>query len=128
MLRLAIAHEPRYAVDERELSAAASGFTHDSVEAMKREDPRAQFTLLMGADQYEKRSTWHRWTDLVKLCRIAVVARPGFRADAGTQTLPMAPSDVSASVIRARLARGEDVSGMVPAAVLGYIRDKGLYH
>jgi len=127
MLRLAIEHEPRYAVDERELSAAASGYTYDSIKAMQQEDPQAQFTLLMGADQYEKRSTWHRWADLEKLCRIAVVARPGCRIDAGAQTLAMPPSDVSASVIRARIARGADVSGMVPAAVLGYIRDKGLY-
>jgi nicotinate-nucleotide adenylyltransferase len=59
---------------------------------------------------------------------VAVVARPGSRIDASVQTIPMAPSDVSASVIRARLARGEDVSGMVPAAVLGYIRDKGLFN
>jgi nicotinate-nucleotide adenylyltransferase len=58
---------------------------------------------------------------------VAVVARPGSRVEAGVQTIQMAPSAVSASVIRARLARGEDVSGMVPAAVLGYIRDKGLY-
>jgi nicotinate-nucleotide adenylyltransferase len=128
MLRLAIEHEPRYAVDERELSAAASGYTYDSIKAMQQEDPQAQFTLLMGADQYEKRSTWHRWADLAKLCHVAVVARPGCRIDAGAQILAMPPSDVSASVIRARIARGADVSGMVPAAVLGYIRDKGLYH
>ena len=39
----------------------------------------------------------------------------------------MTPISVSASDIRARIARGEDVSGMVPAEVLNYIRNKGLY-
>jgi nicotinate-nucleotide adenylyltransferase len=34
---------------------------------------------------------------------------------------------VSSSDIRARLARGEDVSALVPAAVLDYIRQHGLY-
>jgi nicotinate-nucleotide adenylyltransferase len=39
----------------------------------------------------------------------------------------MAPLDISASDIRARLARGADVSALVPARVLGYIRQHGLY-
>jgi nicotinate-nucleotide adenylyltransferase len=39
----------------------------------------------------------------------------------------MAPLAISASEIRARVARGEDVSAMVPAKVLGYIRQHNLY-
>jgi len=125
MLKLAIAGERRYAIDERELSPGASGFTFDSVKALKAENPDAKFTLLMGADQYAKRDTWHRWADLEKLCAIAVVARPGSNVNANTISMP--PSPVSSSDIRKRLARGEDVSAMLPAAVLGYIEDKGLY-
>jgi nicotinate-nucleotide adenylyltransferase len=34
---------------------------------------------------------------------------------------------ISASDIRARLARGDDVSAMLPPAVLGYIREHALY-
>jgi nicotinate-nucleotide adenylyltransferase len=39
----------------------------------------------------------------------------------------MQPLDISASDIRARLARVEDVSALVPARVLDYIRRHGLY-
>jgi nicotinate-nucleotide adenylyltransferase len=39
----------------------------------------------------------------------------------------MEPLAISASDIRARLARGEDVSAMVPAKVLAYIRQHRLY-
>jgi nicotinate-nucleotide adenylyltransferase len=127
MLKLAIAGEPRYAIDERELQPGASGFTFDSVSALKKEQPAAALTLILGADQYQKRATWHRWAELEKLCAVAVVARPGFRVDAGAQTIPMTPSTVSASDIRSRIGRGEDVAGMLPAAVLGHIRKKGLY-
>jgi nicotinate-nucleotide adenylyltransferase len=62
MLKLAIANEPRYAVDERELEPGASGFTYDSIEALREQNPEAEFILLLGADQYEKRASWHRWT------------------------------------------------------------------
>jgi nicotinate-nucleotide adenylyltransferase len=127
MLKLAIAAEPGYAVDERELRPGASGYTIDSMTALKREHPQDGFVLLMGADQYEKRAGWHRWAELEKLCGIAVVARPGWNVDAKARVIPMHPQPVSASDIRARLARGEDVSAMLPAPVLGYIREKGLY-
>ena len=125
MLRLALAGEPRYAIDERELRPGASGFTFDSVKALKAENPDAKFTLLMGTDQYAKRDTWHRWPELQELCGIAVVARPGSNVTA--KTIPMPPSSISASDIRGRIGRGEDVRAMLPPAVLGYIKEKGLY-
>jgi nicotinate-nucleotide adenylyltransferase len=127
MLRLATAGESRYAIDERELRPDASGFTYDSVKTLKDEKPDAGFTLLMGADQYAKRDTWHRWPELEKLCDIAVVARSGSAVNGKVKAIPMAPMPVSASDIRARLARGEEVAAMLPAAVLGYIKEKGLY-
>jgi nicotinate-nucleotide adenylyltransferase len=127
MLKLATAGEPRYRIDERELRPGASGFTFDTMSSLKSEVPDARFVLLMGADQYEKRATWHRWPALEQLCDIAVAARPGSTVDAGAKTLPLTPSTASASDIRARIGRGEDVSGLLPAEVLNYIRQKGLY-
>jgi nicotinate-nucleotide adenylyltransferase len=131
MLRLALQDEgrdsSRHVIDERELQPGASGYTFDSVCALKREAPAGRFLLIMGSDQYEKRSSWHRWPELEELCEVAVVARPGFRVDAQVTTIPLTPSAISASDIRARAARGEDVSALVPPAVAAYIREKGLY-
>ena len=72
--------------------------------------------------------TWHRWQEILELASIAVFSRPGCAAaDAKAKFVPMRPLDISASDIRARLARGEDVSAMVPARVLDYIRQHRLY-
>jgi nicotinate-nucleotide adenylyltransferase len=127
MLGLALGDEPRYAIDERELRPGATGFTFDSVSALKKEDPATGLVLLMGADQYERRGTWHRWPDIESLCEIAVVARPGSTLDGKAKALQLAPMAISASDIRARIGRGKDVSAMLPARVLAYIRQKGLY-
>ena len=128
MLKLAIANEPRYAVDELELQPGASGFTFDSLSSFQRNFPDRTLVLLMGADQYAKRDAWHRWADLQKLCEVAVVARPGWKVDAKAKTIPMTPLAISASDIRTRVARGEDVSAMLPPPVLDYIRKHRLYH
>src|SRR4051812_17595536 len=55
MLKLAIGAESRFQIDERELRPDASGFTYDTVVSLKRENPDHAYTLIMGADQYEKR-------------------------------------------------------------------------
>lgn len=128
MLRLALAAEPRFVIDERELKPGASGYTVDTLASLQKDFPRTPLVLLMGADQYEKRGGWRRWQDLAKACRIAVVARPDFPKPEGDVihvTLP--PSSISASDIRARIGRGEDVSAMVPASVLEYIGTHRLY-
>ena len=127
MLGLAVAGEPRYIVDERELRPDTSGFTFDSLSSLHKEIPSNFFILLLGADQYAKRDTWHRWKDIEKLCGIAVVARPGSKLDAKVKTISITPMSISASDIRARIGRREDVSAMLPPPVLGYIREKGLY-
>ena len=127
MLKLAIAGEPRYAVDELELQPGASGYTVDLLSSLKGNSPDKSFTLLMGADQYAMRDTWHRWPKIEELCEIAVFARPGTNLETKAKTIPMTPLAISASDIRARIARGEDVSAMLPPAVHAYIKEKGLY-
>lgn len=129
MLRLALAGEPRYAIDERELAPGASGYTYDTLRALRAELPGGTpLVLLIGADQYAAIETWHRWRELLAEFRVAVAARPGWNPpDGRVETFAMPPSEVSASAIRARLAAGEDVSGLLPPPVLDYILANRLY-
>jgi nicotinic acid mononucleotide adenylyltransferase len=63
-----------------------------------------------------------------KLSRIAVFARPGSKiSDAGARVVPFEPMNISASEIRGRVSRGEDVGGLVPPAVANYIASHRLY-
>ena len=129
MLRLALAGEPRFAIDERELEPGHSAYSVDTMRSLRSElgagsDP----VLLMGADQYSRLESWHRWKELLELCRIAVFARPGWTLSrTGAQVVAMSPLDVSASDVRARISLGADDSAMLPATVFAYIREHGLY-
>jgi len=134
MLSLAIEGEPRYALDERELAPGASGYTYDTLTALRRElGPDVPLVMLIGADQYEKLGAWYRASELFGLCRFAVFARPGWSASASCLPrdvithVPMEPLAISASDIRTRIGRGEDVSALLPAPVLQYIRRHRLY-
>jgi nicotinate-nucleotide adenylyltransferase len=127
MLRLALAGEPRFEVDARELQPDASGYTFDTLQALRSEQPSADFHLLMGADQYEKLAAWHRPDEVKRLARIAVFGRPGIRLKEKVKLIPMHPMPISASEIRARAKRGEDLAPFVPSAVANYIARRRLY-
>jgi nicotinate-nucleotide adenylyltransferase len=129
MLQLALAGEPRFRLDARELEPGATGYTVDTLQALRRETgPERLLYFLMGADQLAKLGSWQRPDEVRSLARIAVFARPGFElAERDVERVPLAPMDVSASEIRARAARGEDLTDMVPPAVANYIARHNLY-
>jgi nicotinate-nucleotide adenylyltransferase len=133
MLALAIEGEPRYTIDERELAPDASGYTYDTLLALRAElGPSVPLVMLIGADQYEKLDTWHRARELFSLCRFAVFGRAASaqateRPRLGVIPVDMAPIPISATAIRGRIARGEDVSAELPEPVLRYIQRHHLY-
>jgi nicotinate-nucleotide adenylyltransferase len=129
MLQLALEGEPRYEIDGRELAPGASGYTIDTLKELRLElGADMPLWLLIGADQYAKLDTWHRPQDVKKLARIAVFARPGWQIeDKKVEVIAFEPMNVSASEIRARVARGEDISPFVPPAVANYIARHSLY-
>ena len=134
MLKLAIAGVPQYAIDKRELAPNATGYTYDTLVALRAElGTNVPLIMLIGTDQYEKLDSWHRSAELFSLCRFAVFGRPAAGAPSGQPPRPgvvhveMEPMPISSTDIRARVARGDDVSGVVPAAVLRYIQRHHLY-
>jgi nicotinate-nucleotide adenylyltransferase len=130
MIALAIAGEPRFVLDEREIRKAAPGYTIETLEELRAGlGPLPELVLLIGADQYARLQTWHRWQELSGLARIAVFARPGLSLDdaRGVTVVPMAPLDISSTAIRERIARGLPERGLMPDAVLDYIETRHLY-
>ena len=127
MLRLALQGHPQFSVDERELRPGASGYTVDTLSALRSELKGAELHLLMGADQYEKLDTWHRPDEVKRLAKLAVFGRPGIRLKENVQLVPMNPMPISASEIRARARAGQDLGGLVAPAVANYIREHRLY-
>jgi nicotinate-nucleotide adenylyltransferase len=99
------------------------GKTARTLEHLVAKHPDLDFALVMGADILPDTPKWYRWDRVLELARVIVVGRQGFPPVPGAPSLPA----VSSTEIRERIARGEDVSGLVPARVLAYVEEKGLY-
>jgi len=98
------------------------GRTARTLEHLRQKHPEYRFALVIGADILGETASWYRWDLVQSLARVVVVGRQGVAGGEG----PPLPK-VSSTEIRARLARGEPVDGLVPARVLEYVRERGLY-
>ncbi len=103
------------------------GKTARTLEHLVAKHPRLRFALVVGTDVLAETDKWYRWDRVRELARIVTVVRPGHPAGPAAGAAPVTLPDVSSREIRARLARGEDVSAMLPARVLAYVRQRGLY-
>lgn len=130
MLRAALADDDRFAIDDIEIRRGGTSYTVDTLRALHAADPAAELFLLLGTDQYEEIETWREPGELRTLARIAVLSREGrhpvLRAD-GASRVPVTRIDVSATEIRRRVAAGEPIRYLVPAAVEAIIRQHRLY-
>lgn len=151
MLRLAIAGRDGWAVDDRELRRDGPTYTIDTLNELRDElGPEPSLVLVLGSDQLRNLSTWHRYRELLTLAHIAATQRGPHRlaefdssvevmvATHGRDALPDAPAGaivffrmppvpVSATALRASLARGERPAELLPAPVLDYIDRLHLY-
>lgn len=125
MCELAFGDLRRTVVSDVERSLGGTSFTQRTLEHLAAERPGVELALVVGADALRDRRTWYRFDRIQELAGIIAVGREG--VDLPVATLLPAPPGMSATEIRARIARGEPVDGLVPRSVLQYVVDHDLY-
>lgn len=115
------------------------GDGHPRTVDLLRDGPWRDPLLLVGADQLCDFLEWKEPEEVLRLARLGVATRPGYpreRLDAVLARLAqpervlffeLEPLPVSASGIRARIAAGEPIDDLVPAALAAEIERRGLY-
>jgi nicotinate-nucleotide adenylyltransferase len=127
-LEQAVAGRAGLSVSRIELEREGPGYTADTLEAMAAGEPGARLWFVLGADQLEGFPGWHDPGRILRLARLAVVGRGGSEpaalaalaervAPGRADVLDVPPIGVSASMIRARIARGLPVGHLLPHAV-----------
>jgi nicotinate-nucleotide adenylyltransferase len=138
MVSLAIAGEPRFRLETSEIRRVGPSYTIDTVRELQDAGAmlRPEWFLLLGQDQYARLSTWRAWRELLQRVTLAVAARDGDEPQPDPAlrqvphrrlAIPMPAMPVSSTAIRARVAAGASLAGLVPPAVAAYIAEHGLY-
>jgi len=152
MVRAAVADQPSFVVDDREVRRSGVSYSVDTLTELRREYPQRSLCLLLGMDAFLGLPNWHRWRELLTLAHIVVAHRPGWRApttgplgevmvDHGTGTiraLHETPSgcvyvhsvtqlEISSTELRSLIIAGRDPRYLVPDEVRQIILETRCY-
>ncbi|CNK28391.1 nicotinate-nucleotide adenylyltransferase [Yersinia intermedia] len=154
MVELAVADNPLFSIDARELLRDSPSFTIDTLENLRKErGAELPLAFIIGQDSLLSLHKWHRWQSILDVCHLLVCARPGYSQTLETpelqqwlderrvldpQALNLQPQgliyladtpllDISATDIRHRRHNGESCDDLLPRAVQRYIELQGLY-
>jgi nicotinate-nucleotide adenylyltransferase len=142
MLELAISGNPAFRVCRLEVDRPGPSYSADTIEALRSRPPHAEVepVFILSAEAARLLHTWHDPARLLRLCRVAVVPRPGFRNPSRAWLSEHFPGLVdrftfldgpdmghSASEIRHRIAAHQSIRYLLPPAVETYLVEHRLY-
>ncbi len=152
MVKRVIQMNPIFELDDRELKRDKASYTIDTLEEIRRESPNSSIVFFVGTDSILSFHQWHRWQEILDYCHLVVCSRPGFDFNPESNLHPYLKArlvwdadllrmkkngmvfftqtdelPISSTLIRQKLAAGEDVSTYLPDYILSYIRQHHLY-
>ncbi len=141
MVRLALGGKPYFKLSTMEIERAGPSYTIDTLAELKGQlGAEDKLFFILGWDNLAQLPQWQEPWRLVKLCRLVAVPRVGYPVpdldsleaiipglSQATTLFDTPRIDITASVIRNRVAQGLSIRHLVPEPVEKYIREHGLY-
>jgi nicotinate-nucleotide adenylyltransferase len=133
MVQLALRDFPKLKASDFEFSLPRPSYTINTLDALKREYPEHDFTLVIGADNWSTFENWKEHDAILEKYRIMVYPRLNYRVPipdglkAKVEALDSPVIEVSSTFIRKSISEGRNVCAFLPDNVYDYILKKGLY-
>ena len=126
MLQAAVQNEPGFRASRLELDRPPPSYSVETVEQIWAAEPGAELFLLLGEDNLPRLQEWHRFGDLKKMVQFVVLDRTGGPIEESYLAVRRR-IDISATLIRNRVARGQSIRYLVPETVERIIHRENLY-
>ena len=134
MVRLAVEGNRRFALSRVEFEREGSSFAIDTIRQIRESASGKRPVYMIGGDSLVDLPGWKDPDAILEEAEVVVVPRPGFDLDSispglrgRVRFLPAPLLEISATMIRERVRRGESIRYMVPDRVREYIEARGLY-
>lgn len=129
MVREALRGERGLRAMDYEFGLPRPSYTWDTLQSLHRDYPGDEFILIIGGDNWEAFHRWAHHEEIMATHRIAVFPREGA---AVPETLPENVTfvqvpliNVTSTMLRDMLRRGEDIAPYVPASVCRMMAERG---
>ncbi len=140
MLTLALQDKPQFRLTTADLDRGGDTYTIDTLEDLDAQFAKdhpgdsVEWFFITGADALASLPSWKSPDELLRRATFVGVTRPGHDllppANAASDRIVLVEIEgieISSTEIRARIARGESIAGLVPQTVADYIREHDLY-
>jgi nicotinate-nucleotide adenylyltransferase len=132
MVEAAVAGVDGVSASALEIERGGTSYTVDTLAELARRCPGVPLHVVLGSDAAAGLDTWERAEEVRAQASIVVVTRPGAEraplpSGWTTRHVDAPRLDVSSTDLRARVADGRPLDGLVPAPVIALIRERGLY-
>ena len=132
MVRIALRRFKRLSASDFEFHLPRPSYTWNTLQALSRDYPDREFTLLIGGDNWERFPQWYRHDDILAAYQIAVYPRVDSPIDPATlpanvMLVKAETVDVSSTQIRELLRNHQSVAGLVPPSVERYLLKEKMY-
>ncbi len=152
MVKAAIAGQPGFVVDDRELHRDGPSYSVDTLLDLRAEYPARSLCLIVGMDAFLGLPKWYQWQQVLQLAHVIVAHRPGWQApdagplgdllkNRGTDAVDDLHSaragriyvhavtqlEISSTALRRLICRGGDPRFLIPDAVRAYMREQKCY-
>lgn len=142
MVEAAVADHAQFNVSSIEIDRGGVSYSIDTVRQLQADEPDHDWNLIIGGDSLVEFHLWREVDDLLELCTVLTIVRPGFEHDQIEANLGLDPVwterllghvatghsvKISSSDIRLRIRSGLPIRYLVSEAVSDYIDTHGLY-
>ena len=119
-------------VSDFERSLPLPSYTITTLGELQKAYPEHEFTLVIGADNWEQFPRWYHADEIIERYQILIYRRPGCEFDetslpASVKVVDTPLFDVSSTEIRTSIAEGKPLTKWVDRKVLTYIKRHHLY-
>lgn len=135
MLKLAFSEMENLTISTVEKELSKPSYTVNTVSYFKDKFKDEPLYLCIGEDSYIEFTNWHRWEEIIELCKLLVAKRPDTgeadhlpdKLKKRARYIEHQAVDVSSSTIRKKIKSGEDTTDLLPEEVSTYINKHRLY-
>ena len=132
MVKLSIEGERDWEFCDIELKRLGISYTVDTLRELRKiYPPPHELFFIAGADSFQDFPHWKNPDEILRLSEWIVAPRPSVRLPEKMpprfHLLKMAPLAVSASEVRQKIDRGEDLSNWIPSQARDYLEQKKIY-
>lgn len=130
MVQLAVEGRRGMTACDFEFALPRPSYTVNTLKALDEAFPEKDFSLLIGADNWEKFDRWYKGDEILSRYGIIVYPRGSGNCPAlpqGVLWLPAELHDVSSTMVRSAVGDGKDISGLVPESVAQFIKHNKMY-